>query len=1180
MGNEHALAGLVTVRPRFSRSVSLPRDWGRDDSLDGYILTPSGRDILGRFAASLRGESPTRAWSLTGPYGSGKSAFSLFLSQLLGGKGTAGERARDLLKENDQKLWKRLFQGKTPLADDGALCPILITGSREPLEGSLAGGVLQGLRRLFPRLPRALARQLEELSSPAEKANRTTALVSAFEEVIEFVSLEETGYRGLLLVVDELGKFLEYAASHPEEGDVFVLQALAEAASRSEKPFLLVTVLHQAIDRYTAHISQGRRQEWAKVQGRFEDIAFEEPTEQILRLMALALEHSGPEPVRRSLEQTGRELAAEAWSLGARVGGFEKREFVDLLAACAPLHPTVALILGPLFRRLAQNERSLFAFLSSGEPFAFQDFLRTVKWSKSGGEVYRLDQLYDYVTTALGGALYSQHRGKYWAEVQSVLERLHEANPLEVRVAKAIGLVQALGYSAGLPASREVLRFAFRGDGVGEKDVDAAIAALEGLSAVVYRRHAGSYALWEGSDVNIEARLEEARRAVDPGRTLSAYLAELAQPRPLIARRHSLKTGTLRYFDVAYADRAALSGLLDKDFGDADGRVIYCLPLHPDDRAAMEAELASGLKDRPAVIAALPKELFDLKEACQELACLRWVAQNTPDLGGDATARRELRARLGAAESALADELRRVFVPRDADGQHCRWFHAGAEVPARSPRELNALLSNVADRVYPATPNWRNELVNRRSLSSSAAAARRTLIEAMIERHDREGLSIEGNPPERSMYESLLRASGLHRAKGGKWGFNRPLPKSDPALDTVWKAVEAFFAESVDRRRPVGELFRLLSRPPYGLKEGVLPVLFAAALLYYDTEAALYEEGTFIPSLSIAVFERMIHAPERFEVQYCRISGPRAVVFSRYASMLTRTEESDESPRPQLLTVVRPLVRFVRQLPEFVGNTQQLSASAKAVFQAIREAREPDQLLFVELPRACEAEPFSATGPAESQQADAFFGKLRLALAELQQAYPKLQASIEQMVLKAFSLAGPLAQAREELMHRARLVSELSVDQKLKALVTRILDDPGDDMTWLESVAALLGGKPPQAWNDQERARFEVNLALMARTFKHFEALAFEMERAGAALLDGDDQAIRVAVTVPHSEELERVVRIPAKLSEQAGRAQDGIRKALAEAGVLKDRELSVAILAQVVRQMLGEQERGRDKPG
>src|SRR5436305_692786 len=83
-----------------------------------------------------------------------------------------------------------------------------------------------------------------------------------------------------------------------------------------------------------------------------------------------------------------------------------------------------------------------------------------------------------------------------------VLERLHDATSLEIRVAKAIGLVQALGYSAGVPASWDFLRCALGSAEVREKSIDAAIKALEDRSAVVYRRHAGSYALWEGSDVD------------------------------------------------------------------------------------------------------------------------------------------------------------------------------------------------------------------------------------------------------------------------------------------------------------------------------------------------------------------------------------------------------------------------------------------------------------------------------------------------------------------------------------------------------------------------------------------------------------------------------------------------------------------------------------------------------
>ena len=212
------LQQLINVRSRFSRSVSLPRDWERQDSLDGYILTPGGREILGRFSSALRGESPTRAWTLTGPYGSGKSAFALFVAQLLGGHGKAGERAKDVLREQDAKLGKRLLQGK-----GSSLCPVLITGSREPIESAIAAGLLDSLRKNVGKLPRPLVKKLEELQEPGTVGtdSRLTAVIS---EAIEAVAESNSGFSGIVLIVDELGKFLEYAATHPEHGDVFVLQ--------------------------------------------------------------------------------------------------------------------------------------------------------------------------------------------------------------------------------------------------------------------------------------------------------------------------------------------------------------------------------------------------------------------------------------------------------------------------------------------------------------------------------------------------------------------------------------------------------------------------------------------------------------------------------------------------------------------------------------------------------------------------------------------------------------------------------------------------------------------------------------------------------------------------------------------------------------------------------------------
>src|SRR4051812_12244920 len=97
MNESPTLDKLVVVSPRFARSVSLVRDAHRADALVGYILTPNGRDILRRLADALRGDTSTRAWSLTGPYGSGKSAFALLTAQLLSGEPKVRQQARNFL---------------------------------------------------------------------------------------------------------------------------------------------------------------------------------------------------------------------------------------------------------------------------------------------------------------------------------------------------------------------------------------------------------------------------------------------------------------------------------------------------------------------------------------------------------------------------------------------------------------------------------------------------------------------------------------------------------------------------------------------------------------------------------------------------------------------------------------------------------------------------------------------------------------------------------------------------------------------------------------------------------------------------------------------------------------------------------------------------------------------------
>ena len=106
-----------------------------------------------------------------------------------------------------------------------------------------------------------------------------------------------------------------------------------------------------------------------------------------------------------------------------------------------------------------------------------------------------------------------------------------------------------------------------------------------------------------------------------------------------------------------------------------------------------------------------------------------------------------------------------------------------------------------------------------------------------------------------------------------------------------------------------------------------------------------------------------------------------------------------------------------------------------------------------------------------------------------------------------------------------------------------------------------------------------MQLAGATRAFRHFRVLAFEMERSGVALLDGDPQMLRVSVTIPDAGEVERVVLIPPQLRLQANRVQNNLRELLAAEGLIDRNDVGVAVLAQLVRQLLSEDRKFVESP-
>ncbi len=1144
-----SLASLVEVERRFRRSVNLDRDAGSTDALGGYVVTPAVHRALSQITDGLDDEAGDRAWSLVGPYGSGKSAFAVFLADLLSGSGSPeGDAARSLLGGSDE-----IAAPRQPLF------PALLTAERAPLDTLLLRSLCSTVEAIWadqrgakPRVLKTIRRLLNG-SAPALSRCATSDVVGCFEEAVETIGDKKGA--GLLLIVDEAGKALEFAAQQPTRGDVYLLQALAEAAARSNgAPFVILTVLHQSFDRYAHQLGPSDRNEWAKVQGRFGELAFREGGDQIIRLTAAAIRRIG-EP-REAAGWTRLVSATAAWVAAGT--GWDESQLAGYLNGCWPLHPVATALLGPLFRgRLAQNERSLFAFLSAGEPLSFRDFLRT----NGPDRLYTVDRLYDYATGMLGDRVLGRD-GRQWAEIDTAIRRLPpEANAVDEQVLKTVGLLGMLGDQVGLRASADIVA-ACVGEG---KAAEGALARLKQQSALVFRQFRDAFQIWEGSDLDLDDLVVRAESQLPNDFSVAEVLQRQAPRTPLVARRHLFQTGTLRFFDVRFVDASRLRPGEEANLsGEGDGVVILALPRT--EREANDLGRQQGIAglaiDRlgagKPVVLVVPVASARLTQLTRELAAAQLVQTTTPDLQSDPAARTELSSRIDELQRQIAAEVERVFDPRQSG-----WFTGGERLTVTSWRDASRALSSLCDAHYDGAPRIRNELLNRRALSTSAAKARRNLLEAMILRGDVAQLGFEGHPPEVSMYRSVLEAHGLHRRRAGAWAFRAPRP----ALKPLWNAIDSFLHDTEAGRRPLAELYDRLRRPPFGIKDGPLPVIVVAALLARDDDIAVYERGSFMPAWTPSHAERLLRSPDGFEVRWCRIDGQRQAVFA----LLTETLRLSTGRKPALLDVVRGLVRFVASLTPYARRTLRVSERARSIREALVRAREPAQLVFDELPTACGCPPFGPNRAEAPQRVDEFIGLLQTGLRELQNAYPALIERACAVLADHLSLPKTPADLAAELRSRARHLQDVAVEPMLKSFVLRASDEALAPNDLITSLLTQLASKPPHEWADADEDHFQVRAAHVARAFRSAESLvvADDGPHGGRGLL-------RLAVARRGHPERDRVLPLRSADETRIAALRDRILDTVRANGsktTAIDRDQALAALALAAESLIGASE-------
>jgi len=995
-----------------SVSTNILRDSNKELN---YIVTPNTKELFERIFLN---ENPSsRSFNLIGNYGTGKSTFLWAVE-------------RNLLGE------KIYFSDDYLIGSNKGFEIIKVIGDNSSLLDSLA----ETLNLKEPLTAKYVIDHLQRLR--ANLAKRSL---------------------GMVLMVDEFGKFLEHASKSNSLEDLYIVQLIAEWVNDADYNSYLVVTLHQNFSNYGQTLSSQDRLEWEKVKGRFTDMVFNEPVEQLIYFASNSLSH---------FELPTKEQTA----FNKLVSIVEKSNLIslnktvtrDVAEALFPLDWLSANILVNSLQRYGQNERSLFSFLNDNSKYSVKNLETTF---------YTVSRVFDYLVNTMPSEVMgplNPHKPQWYSTFRA-LERAElifkEDYHLASQVIKTIGLTNIFSKAGGVFDKKFVKEYFKYTCG---EDVSSILDKLEKSGIVRFYLFSNKLNFLEGTDIDLEQELLTVSKEINPNFEITEELPELIEFSLMMAKRHSFNTGIPRFFEFKILQS---SKEVELPKGSLDGYINLLF------RDFKVNDIINTSKESGANIFVVYKDSSEIRTEIFSLKKFDLLLiKHREDVAAVKLLKDERSFHLTKLNELVVDNL------FNADTN--RWFFEGKEFVVTSKLDLNLLLSTVCDVIYHKSPKLLNELINKEHISIPINTARRNLIRQILSSETEKDLSYSEDkfPPDKAIYLSFLAKSGIHKKNNelGYYELSKPPQKSE--LYELWTASEDFLLGASGAKRNLSELYEKLSEAPFKLKKGFLEFWIPIFLLAKKEDFALFHTASgFIPFLDEDNLALIHKKPDSFLIKSYNVEGVKVNLLEVYKELVQVNGTKEEGNKSTFLTIFGNFLRFQRGLKPYSVNTQNLSEASIRLREAILRAKDPEEALFISFPAALGFHSISHT--SDSKLLESYIYQLQGAIREIRTSYDGLLERIEKVLKEAFfcNEEAVFEDYKEEINLKLA-----SVDVKLLSTIhtvfyKRLVSPLDDKESWVKSVADSAINKGVDNLSDEEEAVL----------YKAIEDLAIGLLKAG-----------------------------------------------------------------------------------
>ena len=917
---------VMSVNKKFKSSVNLQYDLYNEDKILQYVPTTDLCDVISYYIDSVI-DNGKKSTFLAGPYGKGKSYLMLMITYLLSKRDN-----KELLKKVVNKISKInkelakkieylekqkisllpviisnnnsdnlnhnfLISLRNALIDHGIENIIPNTAYSEAIEivnewekqNSASFDIFKECKTSldidFAKLKSGLLKFEEESFENFKKLFKcvnhgyqyNTLVSSDFALTYTDVSkkIKKYGFSGIFVIYDEFGVLLE------NQDQDFVsklnkIQSFAEKCETSEKnsQMHVCCITHKEVTLYS--VDGSHLDSFEKIAGRFKQIRFDRSMEENYQIICAAIEKNKEyqELVSKELEKNNYLEKYKKSSLF----GVDQLEYI--FNNGYPFNPFALYALIQVSEKVAQNERTLFTFMSDTDINSFNYFI-----ANNNTGLLNVPAIYDYFEPLI----------KDNAEYRMLCYKVDSLNKTIIKsqerdVIKCIAISKIINDNIKYVCSDENIALALNKS---EGEVKKIITSLININVLKRNINDDSVDFSVITDNQFLTLLDDTFNSKYGFESVSKLLNEFNEEKYFVSNKYNYEHKMVRYFRAEYIEASVLENLnsLDVYFGQefCDGLIINLVN-------------DIGITQKR------------IKEIIENLGYKNVIIRFT-DKMIPAFAIKKIR-RLFAAKNLLIDssalsEDAKNALPKYVDDEiieinsFLRELTSKAKILAIDTpdnKSLSGYIYQALNSLYEKTIIINNEQVNKNEISSVTNKARVNVIELILNKKEGEYSSTSA---EGTIYES----------------FKTSTDRNYEIVDKI----KEWFLNNNDNKLELSGLVEMLKSAPYGMRDGVIPLFVAKAisdLLVINNEIIktiiLYNRDLEIPMNAPNLCKALAY-PEQYNISFAEINHDKILMINELMSLFNCKASDNFSDN--VLNLVSAIKNYVQNLPPIIIKT-------------------------------------------------------------------------------------------------------------------------------------------------------------------------------------------------------------------------------------------------------------------